>query len=41
MDATSRQVMAFHTGDRRRKRATRLWAKMPLADREEATFDTD
>jgi insertion element IS1 protein InsB len=41
MDATSRQVMAFHTEDRRRKRATRLWVKLPLVDREEATFDTE
>lgn len=41
MDAKSRQVMAFHIGDRSRKSATWLWAKIPLADREEATFDTD
>jgi IS1 family transposase len=41
MDAKSRQVMAFHMGDRRRKRTTWLWAKIPLADREEATFYTD
>ena len=41
MDAKSRQVMAFHMGARRRKSAPRLWAKIPLADREEATFYTD
>jgi insertion element IS1 protein InsB len=36
--ATTRQVMAFHVGDRSRKRAKRLWAKSPLADRQHATF---
>ena len=41
MDAKSRQVMAFHMGYRSRKSATWLWAKIPLADREEATFYTD
>jgi insertion element IS1 protein InsB len=30
MDATSRQVIAFHIGDRSRKSAKRLWAKIPL-----------
>ena len=29
MDATTRQVMAFHVGDRSRKSAKRLWAKIP------------
>jgi insertion element IS1 protein InsB len=41
MDAKTRQVMAFHVGDRRRKRAKRLWAKIPLAYRQHATFYTD
>ena len=41
MDAETRQVLAFHVGDRRRQRAQRLWAKMPQADRQHATFYTD
>jgi insertion element IS1 protein InsB len=41
MDAKSRQVIAFHIGDRSRKSAKRLWAKMPLGYREQATFYTD
>ena len=41
MDATTRQVMAFHVGDRRRKSAKRLWAKIPEAYRQHATFYTD
>jgi insertion element IS1 protein InsB len=41
MDATSRQVMAFHVGDRSRRSATRLWATMPMAYRQDATCYTD
>jgi insertion element IS1 protein InsB len=41
MDATTRQVIAFHVGDRSRKSAKRLWAKIPLVYREQATFYTD
>ena len=41
MDATSRQVIAFHIGDRSRRSAKRLWAKIPLAYRQHATFYTD
>ena len=41
MDAKSRQVMAFHVGDRSRKSAKRLWAKILDAYRQHATFDTD
>src|SRR5215475_3445990 len=41
MDALSRQVLALHRGDRSRKRAMGLWAKMPPLDRQHATFDTD
>jgi insertion element IS1 protein InsB len=41
LDAKSRHVMACPVGNRRRKRATRLWAKMPEAYRQHATFDTD
>jgi insertion element IS1 protein InsB len=41
MDAKSRQVIAFHVGDRRRKSAMKLWAKIPLAYRQHAMFYTD
>jgi insertion element IS1 protein InsB len=41
MDATTRQVIAFHVGDRSRKSAKRLWAKIPHAYRQHATFYTD
>jgi insertion element IS1 protein InsB len=38
VDAKSRQVIAFHVGDRSRGSAERLWAKMPEAYRQHATF---
>ncbi len=38
MDATTRQVMAFHVGDRSRTSAKRLGAKMPEAYRQHAPF---
>jgi insertion element IS1 protein InsB len=41
MDARARQVIAFHVGDRSRKSAKRLWAKIPPAYRQHATFYTD
>jgi len=41
MDARSRQVIAFYVGDRSRRSAQRLWAKIPLAYRQHATFYTD
>jgi insertion element IS1 protein InsB len=41
MDATTRQVIAFHVGDRSRRSAKRLWAKIPEAYRQHATFYTD
>ena len=41
MDAKTRQVMAFHVGDRSRESAKELWAKIPLVYREPATFHTD
>jgi hypothetical protein len=41
MDAMTRQVMAFHGGDRRCKRAKRLGAKIPRADRQPATCHPD
>jgi insertion element IS1 protein InsB len=41
MDAKSRQVIAFRVGDRSRRSAKRLWAKIPAAYRRHATFYTD
>jgi insertion element IS1 protein InsB len=41
LDAKSRQVIAFHVGDRSRKSAKHLWAKIPAAYRQHATFYTD
>jgi insertion element IS1 protein InsB len=41
MDAKNRQVIAFHVGDRSRRSAKRLWAKIPEAYRQHATFYTD
>src|SRR5262245_35897483 len=40
MEAKSRQVIAFHVGDRSRRSAKRLWAKIPQAYRQQATFYT-
>ena len=41
METTTRQIMAFHVGDRSRDRATELWAKIPEVYREQATFHPD
>jgi insertion element IS1 protein InsB len=41
MNAKTRQVIAFHVGDRSRRSAKRLWAKIPQAYRQHATFYTD
>ena len=41
MDAQTRQVIAFHVGDRSRDSAKALWAKIPVAYREQARFHTD
>ncbi len=41
MDAKSRQIIGFHVGDRSRKSARALWAKIPKAYRQHATFYTD
>jgi insertion element IS1 protein InsB len=41
MDAKSRQVIAFHVGDRSRRSAKHLGAKLPEAYRQHATFYTD
>src|SRR6266571_6127895 len=41
MDATTRQIIAFHVGDRSRESAKALWVNIPLVYREQATFHTD
>ena len=41
MDATTRQVIAFHVGDRSRDSARELWAKIPSVYQQQATFHTD
>jgi insertion element IS1 protein InsB len=41
MDAKSRQIIGFHVGDRSRKSARKLWAKIPKTYRQHATFYTD
>src|SRR5262249_36841977 len=41
MDATSRQVIAVYGGERSRRSAKRLWAKIPEAEGQHATFYTD
>jgi insertion element IS1 protein InsB len=41
MDAKTRQVIAFHVGDRSRESAKELWANIPVAYREQARFHTD
>jgi insertion element IS1 protein InsB len=41
MDAKTRQIIAFHVGDRSHKSAEHLWAKIPQAYRHHATFYTD
>jgi hypothetical protein len=41
MDRVTRQVIAFHVGDRSRQRARQLWKKLPVVHREQATFYTD
>jgi len=41
MDAETRQVIAFHVGDRSRKSAKRLWVKIPRAYRQHAMFYTN
>ena len=40
-DTHSRQVLAFHVGDRSRKSAKKLWDKIPAAYKSQATFYTD
>ncbi len=41
MDATTRQVIAFHVGDRRGQSAKALWEQIPAVYQERATFYTD
>jgi IS1 family transposase len=41
MDATTRQIITFHVGDRSHTSAEHLWAKIPQAYRQHATFYTD
>jgi insertion element IS1 protein InsB len=41
MDATTRQVIAFHVGDRSGQSAKALWERMPAVYQEQAMFFTD
>jgi insertion element IS1 protein InsB len=41
MDKQTRQIIAFHVGDRSPDSAKQLWAKIPTVYREQATFYTD
>ena len=41
MDAKTRQVIAFHIGDRSRESGAQLWAKIPGVYQQQATFYTD
>jgi insertion element IS1 protein InsB len=41
MDAKTRQIIAFHVGHRSRKSFKKLWAMIPKAYRQHATFYTD
>jgi insertion element IS1 protein InsB len=41
MDKQTRQIIAFHVGDRSRESAKQLWANLPEVYRTQATFYTD
>lgn len=41
IDAQTRQVIAFHVGDRSRTSAKKRWNKIPAVYRDRATFYTD
>jgi insertion element IS1 protein InsB len=41
MDTKTRQVMAFHIGDRSRESGAQLWAKIPGVYQQQATFYID
>ena len=40
MDAKSRQIIAFHVGDRSRQSVKALWKSIPQCYRKHATFNT-
>jgi insertion element IS1 protein InsB len=40
-DATTRQIIAFHVGDRSRESAKALWSELPEVYQEHAIFHTD
>ena len=40
-DATTRQMIALHVGDRSRTSGKELWAHIPTVSRKQATFHTD
>src|SRR5262249_1180688 len=41
MDKPTRQIIAFHVGDRSRMSAQQVWANLPAVSREQAMFYTD
>ena len=41
MDAKTRQIIAFHVGDRSGESGKALWATIPMVYRKQATFHTD
>jgi insertion element IS1 protein InsB len=41
MERSSRQIIAFHVGDRSRDSAKQLWANLPTVYQEQAMFYTD
>ena len=41
MDATTRQSIALHVGDRSHESGQALWANIPLVYREQTTVHTD
>ena len=41
MDKQTRQIIAFHVGDRSHESAEQLWANLPAVYREQAMFSPD
>jgi len=41
LDVGSRQILAFHVGDRGQKSARQLWNQLPAVCRKQATIHTD
>jgi IS1 family transposase len=41
MDKQTRQIIAFHVGDRSHESAKQLWANLPAVYREQAMFSTE